>query len=332
MKVGVVVQSDDWKFFTPVFSTLKRRHSVSVFKEREIKTPFLYFRLNNWVRKLQLARFLQANDVVFFEWASKLLSEATQLPRLCPIVTRLHSYELIDWAPKVDWTKVDRVILASRFMQQRFAERFPIAAPSTVVIPNGVDLGRYLFRSRTFTGKMGTVCALIPLKRVYELILTLAEIRQRGYLLSLHIAGDDRPGSEYQQYYLAMQSAVVKLGLGQAVRFYGYVENVSEWLSYIDVFISNSFWEGQQVALIEAMATGCYCLAHFWGGAEEVLPEEQIFSTPADLVEKVIEYCELPDEEKVRRQQRMRSIAEARFDEQRMVQEIIAVIEETATG
>lgn len=332
MRVGVVVQSNDWKFFTPVFSALSQRHRVSVFQETEIKTPFLYYRLNNWVRKLQLARFMQANDVVFFEWASKLLSEATELPQWCPIVTRLHSYELIDWAPKVDWTKVNRVILVSKFMQKSFVERFPTAAPYTLVIPNGVNLDSFFWRSRTFSGKMGTVCALIPIKRVYELILALAEIRRRGYLLSLHIAGGDQPGSEYQQYYLAMQSAVAKLGLREAVQFYGYVENVSEWLSCIDMFISNSFWESQHVALLEAMATGCYCLAHFWDGVEEILPEEHIFATPADLVQKVIEYCELPDEEKVERQRRMRSIAEAKFDEQRMVREILDVIEQTARG
>ncbi|MEM3432909.1 MAG: glycosyltransferase family 4 protein [Candidatus Methanomethyliaceae archaeon] len=332
MRVGVVVQSNDWKFFTPVFSALSQRHRVSVFQEREIKTPVLYYRLNNWVRKLQLARFMQANDVVFFEWASKLLSEATELPQWCPILTRLHLYELIDWAPRVNWAKVNRVILVSKAMQRQFLERYPHMAQRTLVINNGVSLTTFIPKSRSFSGKLGTLGALIPRKGAYELILTLAELRQRGYGLSLHIAGGDLPGSEYQQYYLSMRSAVAKLGLHAVVQFYGHVENPHEWLSGIDVFISNSFREGQQMALLEAMATGCYCLAHFWDGVEEILPEEYIFATPADLVQKVIEYCELPDEEKVERQRRMRSIAEAKFDEQRMVREILDVIEQTARG
>jgi glycosyltransferase involved in cell wall biosynthesis len=82
----------------------------------------------------------------------------------------------------------------------------------------------------------------------------------------------------------------------------------------IDIFISNSFWEGLQTALIEAMASGCYCLSHFWDGADEVLPHENIYDTDSQLMLKLISYAELSENERARHKSRMREIARQKFD------------------
>ena len=82
----------------------------------------------------------------------------------------------------------------------------------------------------------------------------------------------------------------------------------------MDFFISNSYWEGQQIALLEAMAVGCYCLSHFWDGAEEILPPEYLYATDTELQQKIIEYCELPNGVKWKRQDQFRSIVQEKFD------------------
>jgi len=116
------------------------------------------------------------------------------------------------------------------------------------------------------------------------------------------------------------------------VHFDGYVTDVESWYKDVDVFLSNSYFEGQQVALLEAMASGCYCLSHCWAGAQEVLPPEYIYVTDQELREKLTVYAALPEEEKRTHQQRMRFIAEERFDERRMVAEIVALVEEAAAA
>ena len=82
----------------------------------------------------------------------------------------------------------------------------------------------------------------------------------------------------------------------------------------MDVFVSNSYWEGQQVALLEAMATGCHCLAHAWSGVEEVLPADNVYVTDNELQGKILDYCGVPDSERRARQERMRTIACEKFD------------------
>ncbi len=81
------------------------------------------------------------------------------------------------------------------------------------------------------------------------------------------------------------------------------------------------------MALGEAMAMGCYCLAHRWEGAEEILPPDNLYASEAELHQKVIEYCSQPDEEKRRRQSQMRAIACEQFDIERTKREIQAVFD-----
>jgi glycosyltransferase involved in cell wall biosynthesis len=166
---------------------------------------------------------------------------------------------------------------------------------------------------------------LHPVKRVYEVVLQIAQMHSRGYPFQLRIAGRRNP--RFLRYARAIETLVAKLGLTGSVAFDGFVEDMPGWYESIDVFISNSYWEGQPLSLLEAMASGCYCLSHCWDGAEEVLPDENIFATDSDLRAKLISYAGLPRAEKRQAQARMRAIAEEKFDERRMVREIIDLIE-----
>jgi glycosyltransferase involved in cell wall biosynthesis len=169
-------------------------------------------------------------------------------------------------------------------------------------------------------------CSTIPRKRVYEAILCLSEIRQRGYPYVLHIAGE--PDEKRTPLYgPALSSLIERLDLTSAVVFHGYVEDMPQWYRKIDVFLSNSYWEGQQVALLEAMASGCLCLGHFWGGVAEVLPGENIFVTDRELLDRLVAYACQDENGRRRSQAHMRIVAEQYFDERRMIQQALAVIE-----
>ncbi len=78
---------------------------------------------------------------------------------------------------------------------------------------------------------------------------------------------------------------------------------------------------------MEAMASGCYCLSHCWDGAEEMLPPENIFTTDGDLRAKLLAYAQLDENRKAQARASLRRIAEERFDERRMVEQIVNVIE-----
>lgn len=313
-KLGILVGEDKWTFFRDIYDDLASHYQTDIYESKTYNTPLLYGRLNRWAFRQRIRSVLRHNDICFFEWASELLVAASHMPKRCAIVTRLHSFEMYEWAHRINWEAVDRVILVSKAMQQIYAALYPQHAEKTRVVYSGKRLDTFKPLPRQFSGNIGMLCNLTPIKRVYELILTLHELKQRGCQLHLHLGGEPRKGGEDQRYYASMQRAVEKLGLQEQVTFYGYVPDPENWLRRIDIYISNSFWEGQQVALIEAMATGCYCLSHFWAGAEEVLPSEFLFSTESVLQQKIIEYCEMPEEDKMEHQARMRRIAEEKFD------------------
>ena len=85
-----------------------------------------------------------------------------------------------------------------------------------------------------------------------------------------------------------------QLGLQDRVTFYGNVKETWNWYPKIDVFVSNSFSEGLQVAPMEAMAMGCCVLSHRWHGADELVPPENLYLTDNELVAKLAAYLASP--------------------------------------
>jgi glycosyltransferase involved in cell wall biosynthesis len=162
---------------------------------------------------------------------------------------------------------------------------------------------------------------------VYELVLAFAELEKKRPGLHLHIGGSSNKFSDYND---ALHSLVRKLNLQDQVTFYGDVSEPWTWYPKIDVFVSNSYSEGLQVAPMEAMASARYCLSHHWDGAEELLPVDHLFLTDAELQERILAYCDLPEDEKRREQAEMRAIASEKFDLELIKGQIRDVIESAA--
>jgi glycosyltransferase involved in cell wall biosynthesis len=324
-KIGLVVDGTD-HFLRPIESELRAQYRVDRFKPRFVRLPLIGTRVNDLLLRRQLQQFIAYHDVTFFEWAGSLLVQASHLPKRGRIVTRLHSVELATTATHVHWAHVDTVVVLNEAIRHRLSALACVPLPDVAIVPNGVNLGRFHPEKRKFNYRLGMVCNLLPIKRVYEVLLTLYQLRQDGHPFTLRIAGKAGEG-EAQRYVWAMQNLIAKLRLEEYVTFDGYVENVSSWLQTVDVFISNSYWEGQSMALIEAIASGCYCLSHCWDGVEEVLPAEQIFTTDSDLRAKLLAYAALPEADKQQAQARMRAVAEEKFDERRMVNDIFEIIQ-----
>lgn len=330
MKIGLIVDGTD-HFLRPIESELRVHYQVDRFKPYFVRLPLIGTRVNDLLLRSQLQQFIACHDVTFFEWAGSLLVQASHLPKRGRIVTRLHSVELATTAAQVQWSHVDTVIVLNETIHHRLSALANIPPQDVAIVPNGVSLERFRSRKHEFNHRLGMACNLLPIKRVYETLLTLYQLRKDGHPFTLRIAGKAGDG-EAQRYVWAMQNLIAKLHLEEYVAFDGYVENVSDWLQSVDVFISNSYWEGQSIAVIEAMASGCYCLSHCWDGVEEVLPPEQIFTTDSDLRAKLLAYAALPEADRQQAQARMRGIAEEKFDERRMVRQIIEVIERVARG
>jgi len=142
-KLGSFVGVNIWTFFNEIYDDLIVHYPTEVYKRRTFNIPLLYGRLNRWGYREGIRSILSRNDVCFFEWASDLLVIASYLPKKSKIVTRLHSFELYDWAPKIKWDSVDKIILVSYAMQRMFAALYPAHASKTEVIYNGRMLNQF---------------------------------------------------------------------------------------------------------------------------------------------------------------------------------------------
>ncbi len=327
MKLGIV-NEETWAFFQEVYAELSEHHETRIFQPRSLRLPIFRERLGRILADRDLRAFLAANDVVFFEWASGRLAQATRLPKHTAIVARLHRYELYQWADEIRWEAVDRLILVSEAKRREFARRFPDQATKVAVIPEAISLAKYRLRPEGFEGNIGILCHLSPRKRVYELLLAFDELRRRRPRFHLHIGGGPHP--RFPDYPGALQALVDGLGLRPHVTFHGNITRPEDWYPQIDVFISNSYSEGLQVAPMEAVASGCYALSHAWDGAEELLPAEDVFVGEGDLVAKILTYADLDEGSRKERRSRQMAMVRSRFDVDRTKVMVRQVVEAAA--
>ncbi len=143
-----------------------------------------------------------------------------------------------------------------------------VAANDALHVPNAVDTRRFGPGGRVDARRrlglpadrviVGTVSRLVLLKGVDTLITAVSLCPN----IHLVIAGDgpERPALE--------RKAEAVRG---RVTFLGMRDDVPEVLRAFDVFALASRWEGEGVALLEAMATEIPCVATETSGAHEVL-------------------------------------------------------------
>jgi glycosyltransferase involved in cell wall biosynthesis len=135
------------------------------------------------------------------------------------------------------------------------------------VVPLGLDLGRYLSLDPppAADGAVALYAGrLVPIKRVDLLLRALARARAAGAPLRLVVLGDGELRPQLER--LARD-----LGIGAAVTFAGYHQDVLPHLGAADLAVLSSANEGTPVALIEAAAAGRPLVATRVGGVPDVV-------------------------------------------------------------
>ncbi|HPV70766.1 MAG TPA: glycosyltransferase [Candidatus Magasanikbacteria bacterium] len=168
------------------------------------------------------------------------------------------------------------------------------------VIYNGIDLDKYVFdkekreKLRTFFGLSETDFVVLSVGRIskqknYSLLLNIADELNNCNHESVYffIAGDN-------SNFLGKQLSdnVRTMNLLNHVFFLGPRDDIADLLSFADVFLMTSDWEGLSIALIEAMATGLPVVVKNIPSLEEMTGLNNQFGLIAenkkDFVEKII--------------------------------------------
>jgi glycosyltransferase involved in cell wall biosynthesis len=157
------------------------------------------------------------------------------------------------------------------------------------VVPVGLDLDRFLRpdpeaiatvrdRCGTSAGELlvAFVGRLVPIKRVDLVLRATASARRQGAPIRLVVVGD---GPCRARLELLADS----LGIGEAVRFLGYLPDTSAVAAAADIAVLASDNEGTPVSLIEAGAAGRPAVATAVGGVPDVVvPGAGVLVPPGD--------------------------------------------------
>ncbi len=296
MRVGIA-NKETWMFLQDIYEYLAHRYPIQLYKPTTWNFPIMQQKMSQFFLRESLKKFLKKCDVVLFEWASEYLVEASQFDSPSALVTRLHRYEMFLWTEYIQWEAVNYAILNTQAMRQKLLSRTNLPPERAVVIPpTSISPDNYCYEPRPFQGNIGILCNLTPRKRVYELILAFQVLLKEMPGLHLSIGGGEYPRE--RDYYEALLSLVSKLNLEDRITFHGRVNERWNWYRDIDIFVSFSYSEGMQVAPLEAAASGCYCLSHWWDGAEEIFPIDQLFLSETDFVKEALRYCSATEEER----------------------------------
>ena len=148
-----------------------------------------------------------------------------------------------------------------------------VANPSkTAIVYNGIEISKFsqpinqetsrkIFATASTDFIFGNVGRLHEQKGHKHLLQAFAKVSDRARLL---IIGDGE-----------LKDELIKLAddlkISDRVLFFGARSDVHEFLSAIDVFVMPSLWEGQPIALLEALAMGKPCIVTDVDGIPEII-------------------------------------------------------------
>ncbi|TAE57884.1 MAG: glycosyltransferase family 1 protein [Nostocales cyanobacterium] len=110
----------------------------------------------------------------------------------------------------------------------------------------------------------GNVARLHQQKGHQILLQAFAKVVKSDQNTQLLIVGDGKLKEE-------LIKLAQELGIKNNIKFLGSRSDIYEFLSAIDIFVLPSLWEGQPIALLEALAMGKPCIASHVNGIPEII-------------------------------------------------------------
>ncbi len=231
-------------------------------------------------------------DTVWLEWANDLTIDLTNHPTLLNrkrTICRLHSYEAFDGlTSKIRWDRISDLIFVASHIRDFALSQFPDIrnrVKNIYLIPNGVDMDKFTLCDKP-RGRNLAYLGLINYKKGPMLLLhAFRELIQTDSRYRLFIAG------KFQdvRYKLYFEQMTEEMGLAPHIQFDGWIEDPAEWLKDKHYIVCTSVLEGNPIGIMEAMATGMKPIIHHYVGAKDTYPENYIWNTIPEFIEKVTE-------------------------------------------
>jgi len=182
----------------------------------------------------------------------------------------------------------DRIIAVSKAVRRDLIEQDHIPKDKIALLYNGIDYKRFQSSISKEEAKkrlgfmesefiIGTVGRLEPPKGQRYLLEAASDLLKEFPQIRLLLIGDGK-------LRRTLEDHGNQLGLQGKQTYLGIRRDIPQILRAMDIFVLPSIREGLPIALLEAMASGCPCIASAVGGVPEVIEEQRsgLLVSPAD--------------------------------------------------
>ena len=236
---------------------------------------------------LQLVKHKNINLIQAHLFGASVYAAIVGLISRKPVVATLHGAVDISHDERFIFLKrlilkwgVKSLVVVSVQLASEIANRIKFKQNRINVIHNGVDLDKFrLQKSGRLRKKynipdnsivLGCVGNIRKAKGYPYLLNACAILKAKKLEFNLIIAGEGK-GPLYEE----LQIQLKKLNLVDDIFFEGFVSDVPEFLSNIDIFVLPSISEGFSITTVEAMASGLPIVATRSGGPETILLDRE---------------------------------------------------------
>lgn len=173
-------------------------------------------------------------------------------------------------------TRVTVIITDAKVYKEDIEDALSLPSKKIRLVRNWIDHDRFKldvsmkneirlrngFRECDFI--VGFFARLARVKRPKQVVRIAAQLKQSCPEIAFAVVGD----GPMQQ---AMEDAIATYGVGDSVKLLGFLSDVPEFMSMIDVGISTSAFEGGQLAVIEMMSLQKPVITFNVGGLNELI-------------------------------------------------------------
>jgi glycosyltransferase involved in cell wall biosynthesis len=311
------------------FITLPLRNSLDVKSARDLSR---LVSKNN----IQIVHAHMARDYPLAAYAVR------RNPRSRLIVTR-HVLFRLNRLHRITLSKAARVIAVSKAVASQLQTDNLVSAEKISVVLHGIDTGRFVrtkaeFNRRQFldvwnlsegSQLVGTVGELSPLKGQEEFVGAAAQVLRQFPKTYFIIAGIDH--SERNTNQKRLERMIEELDLSNHVKVVGWLDDLPQLYSALDVFVSASHTESFGLAIAEAMASSAAVVATETEGARELITEDETgllvpIGNVDALASKIVRLLANEDE-RIRLGTTAQQTAVAEFSLERMITETEKIYE-----
>ncbi|MBI3307420.1 MAG: glycosyltransferase family 4 protein [Candidatus Omnitrophica bacterium] len=191
----------------------------------------------------------------------------------------LHTQRIQTWSKRFFFRSGDFMTTVSESLRQHMMSCYGVPADRIKTIVNAVsskspDLGFVQELKRRFPRQAGEIFALcvgrFHAQKGHSYLIEAIEKLEPEYRkrIKIFLAGDGPLENELRQ-------TIEQKNLKENFIFLGYVQEISEYLEFCDLFILSSLWEGLPRVILEAFSMGRPAIATNVPGTSDVLEDQK---------------------------------------------------------